>query len=387
MEKSRLVKIFDTTLRDGEQAPGASMTSEEKVQIARQLARLRVDIIEAGFPASSPEDFSAVQKIAAQLHDVAIAGLARALKKDIDLAWSALKSADQPIIHVFLATSDIHLQHKLQISRAEALQQAKMAVSYARKLCPTVAFAAEDATRSDWAYLRDIFTAVIDEGATTLNVPDTVGYTSPEEFAALICYLQENVAGIENVTLGVHCHNDLGLATANTLAAIKSGVRQVDVTVNGLGERAGNASLEEVVMALRTRPDLFEHTDTRINSRELLATSRLVSQITAIPVPPNKAIVGANAFAHEAGIHQDGILKDRLTYEIMLPQSVGWTETKLVLGKHSGRHGLDMHLRQLGYRVNAEQLKTIYEQFLLMAQSKKAILDEDLISLAEKSIH
>lgn len=379
MGTNRIVKIFDTTLRDGEQAPGASMTSEEKLQVAEQLVRLHVDIIEAGFPASSLEDFLAVKKIASQIRGVSIAGLARASEKDIEIAWNALKGAEMPIIHVFLATSDIHLERKLCISRVEALQQIQTAVSYAKKLCPTVAFAAEDATRSDIVYLCEVLEVAIKAGATTLNVPDTVGYTSPDEFSALIRYIREHVVGIEDVALSVHCHDDLGLATANTLAAIKSGAQQVDVTINGLGERAGNTSLEEVVMALRTRPDLFGYADTRINSQELLATSQLVSRITAIPVPPNKAIIGANAFAHEAGIHQDGILKHRLTYEIMKPQAVGWTDTKLVLGKHSGRHGLDARLRQLGYSIDVTHFKIVYDEFMKITQTKKEITDDDLI--------
>lgn len=379
MGTNRIVKIFDTTLRDGEQAPGASMTSEEKLQVAEQLVRLHVDIIEAGFPASSLEDFLAVKKIASQIRGVSIAGLARASEKDIEIAWNALKGAEMPIIHVFLATSDIHLERKLCISRVEALQQIQTAVSYAKKLCPTVAFAAEDATRSDIVYLCEVLEVAIKAGATTLNVPDTVGYTSPDEFSALIRYIREHVVGIEDVALSVHCHDDLGLATANTLAAIKSGAQQVDVTINGLGERAGNTSLEEVVMALRTRPDLFGYADTRINSQELLATSQLVSRITAIPVPPNKAIIGANAFAHEAGIHQDGILKHRLTYEIMKPQAVGWTDTKLVLGKHSGRHGLDARLRQLGYSIDVMHFKIVYDEFMKITQTKKEITDDDLI--------
>jgi 2-isopropylmalate synthase len=380
-----VVKIFDTTLRDGEQSPGATMTLEEKLRVAQQLARLNVDIIEAGFPAASPGDLLSVKEIARRIHGVAIAGLARALINDIDAAWEAVREAERPVIHVFLATSEIHLKHKLKASREEALQQIKTAVGHARSLCPTIEFSAEDATRSDWNYLCTVIEAAIKAGASTINIPDTVGYTTPMEYEALFRYLQEHVPGIENVTLSAHCHDDLGMATANTLAAIKAGARQVEVTINGIGERAGNTSLEEVVMALRTRPDVFNHVDTRINAKELLASSRLVSQITSIPVQPNKAIVGANAFSHEAGIHQDGMLKNNLTYEIMTPQSVGWPETSLVLGKHSGRHALDARLRQLGHKLEAEELKAVYNRFVAMADEQKVVTDPELIFIVESS--
>src|SRR6266516_2622609 len=299
-----VVKIFDTTLRDGEQSPGATMTLEEKLQVADQLTRLNVDIIEAGFPAASPGDLASVREIAQRLRGVAVAGLARANTTDIDAAWEAVREAEQPVIHVFLATSEIHLQHKLKMSCEEALQQVRAMVAYARNLCPTVEFSAEDATRSDWDYLCRVFSTAIKSGATTINVPDTVGYALPQEYEALFRYLRERVPGIE------------------------------DVTMNGLGERAGNTAIEEVVMALHTRSESFGNVDTRIHTQELLATSQLVSRLTSIPVQPNKAVVGANAFAHEAGIHQDGVLKNRLTYEIMTPQSVGWTNTRLILGKH-----------------------------------------------------
>jgi 2-isopropylmalate synthase len=378
-----VVKIFDTTLRDGEQSPGATMTLEEKLRVAEQLARLKVDIIEAGFPAASPGDLVSVKEIARRTHGVAIAGLARALISDIDAAWQAVREAERPVIHVFLATSEIHLKHKLKASHEEALQQIKTAVSHAYSLCPTIEFSAEDATRSDWDYLCTVVEAAIKAGASTINIPDTVGYTTPTEYEALFRYLQEHVSGIENVTLSAHCHDDLGMATANTLAAIKAGARQVEVTINGIGERAGNTSLEEVVMALRTRPEVFNHVDTRINAKELLASSRLVSQITGIPVQPNKAIVGANAFSHEAGIHQDGMLKNSLTYEIMTPQSVGWPETRLVLGKHSGRHALDSRLRQLGHKLEAEELKAVYNRFVAMADTQKVISDSELIFIVE----
>jgi 2-isopropylmalate synthase len=380
-----VVKIFDTTLRDGEQSPGATMTLEEKLRVAEQLARLKVDIIEAGFPAASPGDLVSVKEIARRTHGVAIAGLARALISDIDAAWEAVCEAERPVIHVFLATSEIHLKHKLKASREEALQQIKTAVSHAYRLCPTIEFSAEDATRSDWDYLCTVVEAAIKAGASTINIPDTVGYTTPMEYEALFRYLQEHVPGIENVTLSAHCHDDLGMATANTLAAIKAGARQVEVTINGIGERAGNTSLEEVVMALRTRPEVFNHVDTRINAKELLASSRLVSQITSMPVQPNKAIVGANAFSHEAGIHQDGMLKNSLTYEIMTPQSVGWPETRLVLGKHSGRHALDARLRQLGHKLEAAELKAVYNRFVAMADTQKVVSDSELIFIVESS--
>ena len=381
-----VVKIFDTTLRDGEQSPGATMSTEEKLQVAEQLVRLNVDIIEAGFPAASPGDLAAVKEIARRTRGFAIAGLARANKSDIDAVWEAVSEAEQPVIHVVLATSEIHLKHKLNLDREEALQQVTAMVAYARNLCPTVEFSAEDATRSDWEYLCRVFEAAIKSGATTVNIPDTVGYTMPNEYEALFRYLRERVPGIEDVVMSAHCHNDLGMATANTLAAIKAGAQQVEVTINGLGERAGNTAMEEVVMALRTRPDAFGNVDTRINAQEFLPTSQLVSRLSSIPVQPNKAIVGSNAFSHEAGIHQDGMLKNRLTYEIMTPQSVGWTDTKLVLGKHSGRHGLDARLRQLGYKLSAEDLKAAYRRFILMADQKKHLNDADLRYIVESGM-
>jgi 2-isopropylmalate synthase len=386
MEDPAVVKFFDTTLRDGEQSPGATMTLEEKLQVADQLVRLNVDIIEAGFPAASPGDLASVKEIARQLHGVAVAGLARANPTDIEAAWEALSEAEQPVIHVFLATSEIHLGHKLKMSGEEALQQVKAMVAYARQFCPTVEFSAEDATRSDRDYLCRIAEAAIKAGATTINIPDTVGYTLPHEYEALFRYLRERVPGIENVTLSAHCHDDLGMATANTLAAIKAGARQVEVTINGLGERAGNTAIEEVVMALRTRPESFGNVDTHIHTQELLAASQLVSRVTSIPVQPNKAVVGSNAFAHEAGIHQDGMLKNRLTYEIMTPQSVGWSDTRLILGKHSGRHGLDARLRELGHKLDAEQLKTAYRRFVAMADQKKYVSDSDLIYIVESGM-
>ena len=383
MEDPDVIRIFDTTLRDGEQSPGATMTTEEKIQVAEQLVRLNVDIIEAGFPAASPGDLIAVREIARRTRGVAIAGLARANTGDIDAAWEGIREADRPVIHVFIATSDIHLKHKLKLNKEEALHQVKRMVAYARNLSPTVEFSAEDATRSEWDYLCRVCEAAIRAGATTINIPDTVGYTLPHEYETLFRYLRERVPGIDDVVMSAHCHNDLGMGTANTLAAIKAGARQVEVTVNGLGERAGNTAMEEVVMALRTRPDALGNISTRINTQEFLPTSQLVSQLTGIPVQPNKAVVGANAFSHEAGIHQDGMLKNRMTYEIMTPQSVGWTDTKLVLGKHSGRHGLDARLRQLGLKLNAEDLKEAYRRFVSMADRKKYITDADLLYIVE----
>lgn len=361
------------------------MTTEEKLQVADQLVRLNVDIIEAGFPAASPGDLAAVKEIAHQVRGATVAGLARATLTDIDAAWEAVREAERPMIHVFLATSEIHLKHKFNINQEEAVQRVKSMVEYARNLCPTIEFSAEDATRSDWDYLCRICEIAIKAGATTINLPDTVGYTMPNEYGDMFRYVRERVPGIEEITLSAHCHNDLGMATANTLAAIAAGVRQVEVTINGIGERAGNTALEEVVMALRTRPEKFGNTTTNIKAEEFVKASQLVSRLTGLPVQPNKAVVGANAFAHEAGIHQDGMLKNSLTYEIMTPQSVGWGETRLVLGKHSGRHGLDARLRQLGYHLSAQALKIAYSRFITLADQKKHATDDDLIYIAESS--
>ncbi|HLI70870.1 MAG TPA: 2-isopropylmalate synthase [Ktedonobacteraceae bacterium] len=383
MADPAVIRIFDTTLRDGEQSPGATMTTEEKLQVADQLVRLNVDIIEAGFPIASPGDLAAVKEIARHVHGPAVAALARAAIDDIDAAWEGVREADHPVIHVFLATSEIHLKHKFNISQEEAVQRVKSMVGYARNLCPTVEFSAEDATRSDWDYLCRICETAIKAGATTINLPDTVGYSTPDEYGNMFRYIRERVPSMEEIIMSAHCHNDLGMATANTLAAISAGVRQVEVTINGLGERAGNTAMEEVVMALRTRPDRFKDVTTRINTQAFVEASQLVSRLTGIPVQPNKAVVGANAFSHEAGIHQDGMLKNRLTYEIMTPQSVGWGDTKLVLGKHSGRHGLDARLRQLGYHLNATELKAAYTRFIALADEKKHATDEDLVYIAE----
>ena len=374
----RRVRIFDTTLRDGEQSPGASMSLEEKLAVADQLQRLGVDVIEAGFPAASPGDLSAVREIARRARGVQIAGLARSNRGDIDACYEALRYAEQPVLHIFIATSDLHLEHKLRLTRAEALAQIEEMVRYGRQRFEVIEFSAEDATRSDWNYLTEVYTIAIREGASVINIPDTVGYTLPNEFIALIEHLKRTVPGIENVTISAHCHNDLGLATANTLAAISAGAGQVEVTINGLGERAGNTALEEVVMALNTRADTFDGQTTSIVTEQLVPASQLVSRITGISVQPNKAIVGSNAFAHEAGIHQDGQLKHPSAYEIMEPRSVGWAESKLVLGKHSGRHGVDARLRTLGYRLRRDELQRAYSAFITWVDQHKVASDDDL---------
>jgi len=354
MKNNKRIIIFDTTLRDGEQSPGASLSVKEKLEIAYQLTTLGVDIIEAGFPISSSGDFEAVKLIAREIKGPQICGLARALKKDIDTCWQAIKYARSPRIHTFIATSDIHLKYKLKKTRAEVLELTEQAVKYAKKYTSNVEFSAEDAVRSNFDYLCQVIDTAIKSGATTINIPDTVGYALPKEFGELICKLREKVPALNKVTISVHCHNDLGLAVANSLSAVANGARQVECTVNGLGERAGNAALEEIVMALRTRKDFFEFT-TAINTKEIYKTSRLVSTLTGIMVQPNKAIVGANAFAHEAGIHQAGILGSRLTYEIMTPQSVGIPESKLVLGKHSGRHALEKRIKETSEKIESQR--------------------------------
>lgn len=372
------VFIFDTTLRDGEQSPGASMNMQEKFRLAQQLVKLQVDVIEAGFPVASKGDFDCVKNIADHLKGVQIAGLARANVKDIDTAWQCLKNGDNPRIHTFLATSDIHLKYKLKKSREQVLELAVAAVRHAARYTSNVEFSAEDASRSDLDFVCRVFEAVIEAGATTLNFPDTTGYALPDEFAAKIAYLMEHIPNIHRAVLSVHCHNDLGLAVANSLAAINAGARQVESTINGLGERAGNTAMEELVMALRTRQDLVRvHTD--IVTEHIHSTSRMVSSITGIPVQPNKAIVGANAFAHESGIHQDGVLKERTTYEIMNPCDIGLTEGNLVLGKHSGRHALKDRLRKLGYdNLTDDELNRVFLRFKEVADVKKEMFDEDL---------
>ena len=382
---NKRIYIFDTTLRDGEQAPGASLYPSEKLEIALQLEKLGVDIIEAGFPISSPDQFEAVYMIASEVN-VAIAALARAHEKDIKEAYKALIPARKKRIHTFISTSDFHILGKfssqtygrsLKHKRNTVLKMSADAVQYAKTFCPDVEFSAEDAGRTDLVYLSEVVAAALEAGATTINIPDTTGYTLPAEFANIIHTLKNNITGLDDITLSVHCHNDLGLAVANSLAAIDAGAQQVECTMNGIGERAGNASLEEIVMALKVRSDLL-HYQTGIKTGELYNTSKMVSGFTGIVVQPNKAIVGDNAFAHEAGIHQDGMLKNRNTYEIITPKSVGVPTTKIVLGKHSGRHGLSARLHELGYHLSANELNRIYERFIELADLKKEVYDEDL---------
>jgi 2-isopropylmalate synthase len=376
------VIIFDTTLRDGEQCPGASLNHREKLEVARQLAQLNVDVIEAGFPIASPDDFRAVKAIAEKIKGPRIAGLARCLNKDIERCAAAVAPAGKRgRLHVFLATSPIHRRFKLKKDKKEILQQAVAAVRFARKFCADVEYSPEDATRTEPDYLAEVVRAVIDAGATTVNIPDTVGYTVPHEFGALIASLFDNVPNINEAVINVHCHNDLGLAVANSLAALKNGARGVECTINGIGERAGNCALEEIVMALDTRKDSF-HLKTGINTRELHRTSKLVSSLTGMVVQRNKAIVGANAFAHEAGIHQDGILKERTTYEIMRPEKIGIEGSELVLGKHSGRHAFRERLTRMGFKLSADELERAYARFIDLADKKKAIYDDDLIAIA-----
>ena len=374
------ITVFDTTLRDGEQSPGCSMNVGEKLRLAQQLERLGVDVIEAGFPIASDGDFEAVQSIAASIRRPVIAGLARASKADIDRAWQALRNAAHPRIHVFLATSDIHLKYKLRITREQCLEQAREAVRHAKTLCTDIQFSPEDASRTDVPFLCQVVEAVIAAGATTVNIPDTVGYTTPEEYGQLIRTLREKVRGIENVTISTHCHNDLGLAVANSLAGVLGGARQVECTINGIGERAGNASLEEIAMTMRVRPDRYPY-ETGIVSEQLYASSQMLAEITHVPVQPNKAIIGRNAFAHEAGIHQDGMLKNPLTYEIMTPQSVGVPDSKLVLGKHSGRHALGLRCEQLGHKFERRELDEVYRRFVVLADRIKNVHDSHILEL------
>lgn len=397
------VRIFDTTLRDGEQSPGATLTSAEKIEIARALARMGVDVIEAGFPAASPDDLEGVKRIALEVGNSVpsgqypvlsgevkrppiIAGLARANKNDIDKAWEAVQHAARPRIHTFLATSPIHMKHKLNMDPEEVVDRVREMVAYARSLCADVEFSPEDAGRSEPEFLYLVLGEAIKAGATTLNIPDTVGYTTPDEFGRLISGIMANTPGIENVIVSVHCHDDLGLATANTLAGIRAGARQAEVTINGIGERAGNTSLEEVVMALHTRRAVFG-LETGIDTTQITRVSRMVSSYTGIAVQPNKAIVGANAFAHEAGIHQDGMLKNQETYEIMRPETVGWQRSMLVLGKHSGRHAFKVRLQELGYELSQEQLEEAFGRFKALADKKKVVTDADLEALVADQIY
>ena len=386
------VRIFDTTLRDGEQSPGASLTSKEKLEIARGLAKLGVDVIEAGFPAASPDDLEAVRRIAEEVGNGTestppiICGLARTTKSDIDAAWEAVRHAARPRIHTFLATSPIHMKYKLRMTPEDVVEKVIEMVGYASSLCPDVEFSPEDAGRSDPEFLYLVLGEAIKAGATTLNIPDTVGYTTPQEFGALIEGIIANTPGIENAIVSVHCHNDLGLATANTLAGLQAGARQAEVTVNGIGERAGNTSLEEVAMALYTRKPVYG-LETGINTTQITRVSRTVANYTGMSVQPNKAIVGANAFAHEAGIHQDGMLKNKATYEIMTPETVGLNRSRLVLGKHSGRHALKVRLAELGYEVDDEELKATFKRFKDLADKKKVITDADLEALVEDQLY
>lgn len=384
--KKRVI-IFDTTLRDGEQCPGASMGLTEKLEVARQLARLNVDIIEAGFPVASPGDFEAVKAVATQVKGPYIAGLARCLNKDIEVCAEALAPAGKrAYLHTFLATSAIHRQFKLRKAKHEIVKQAVAGVKYAKKFCDLVQFSPEDASRTEPDFLAEVIEAVIDAGATTVNIPDTVGYAVPNEFGRLIAYLMEHVRNIDKVRVHVHCHNDLGLAVANSLEAVRNGARGIECTVNGLGERAGNCSLEEVVMALKVRADAYDGLWTDVHTPDLYRTSRLVSQMSGMVVQRNKAIVGANAFAHEAGIHQDGILKERSTYEIMRPQDVGIPGSALVLGKHSGRHALFTHLERMGFKVAEDQKESVYNKFKVLCDKKKYVYDDDLVAIMREEM-
>nr|CRH04544.1 2-isopropylmalate synthase [Candidatus Magnetococcus massalia] len=385
MDSNRII-IFDTTLRDGEQSPGASMNVEEKLRIAKQLERLRVDVIEAGFPIASPGDFIGVKSVADTIKDCQVAGLCRAKAGDIDRAWEALSKAADPRIHTFIATSPIHMQHKLRMEPEQVIEGAVEAVKRAKGYTSNVEWSAEDAGRSEMEFLCRIVEKVIAAGATTINIPDTVGYTLPHEYGARIKELIERVPNSDKAIFSVHCHNDLGLAVANSLAAIVGGARQVECTINGLGERAGNASLEEVVMSLRTRKDIMPY-ECRVEATEITRSSKLVSSITGFPVQPNKAIVGANAFAHESGIHQDGVLKNAITYEIMTPESVGLSTNRMVLGKHSGRHAFKDRLKSLGHELNDEQLKQLFGKFKELADKKHELFDEDLEALVDEEMY
>ncbi|WP_100488409.1 2-isopropylmalate synthase [Sporolactobacillus pectinivorans] len=376
MEK---VEIYDTTLRDGEQAPGCSLNVEEKVRVAKQLERLGVDVIEAGFPASSPDDFKAVRDIANEIKDSTVTGLSRCMKHDIDACWEALKGTENPRVHVFIATSPIHMAYKLKKKPEEILEMAVQSVKYAKKFFPQIEFSAEDASRSDRAYLAKVVDAVMTAGATVINLPDTVGYATPGEYGDMFRYIRNHVADSDRVCFSCHCHNDLGMATANTLASVEAGVRQIECTVNGVGERAGNVALEEAAAVLYVRKDVF-HVMTQLNLKEIKRTSNMVSELMRSPIQANKAIVGANAFAHEAGIHQDGVLKDPRTYEIMSPSMIGLDQTRLVLGKHSGRHALVEKASELGVHIPDHFVNAYFQAFKKMADNQKNISDDDLVS-------
>src|SRR3954471_14194121 len=372
------VRIFDTTLRDGEQSPGFSLTSEQKLEFAKQLERLNVDIIEAGFPAASPDDFAAVQQIAREIKGRVVTGLARAVPEDIDTLWEAVKVAESPRLHTFLSTSDIHLEKQFRLTREQGEERAVAMVARAKSYCSDVEFSPMDATRSDWDYLYEVIEAVIEAGATTINIADTVGYVMPDEFGELIAGVWGRVRNADKATISVHCHDDLGMAVANSLAAIKAGARQVEGCINGIGERAGNASIEEVVMALKVRSDFYAGLETQIDATQLCPTSEMLAAFTGQGPQPNKAIIGKNAFAHESGIDQDGVLKDKITYEIMTPQSVGRLESKLVLAKHSGRHALRVELGKIGYAVGTYDLLEAFKVFKVKADAQGELFEDDL---------
>jgi 2-isopropylmalate synthase len=383
---SAKIKIFDTTLRDGEQTPGVSLNIQEKLEIARQLARLGVDIIEAGFAISSPGDFMAVKTVAENVKGPVIASLSRAVEKDIDRAWEALQNAENPRIHTFIATSDIHMKYKLKMTEEQVLERAVAMVKYAKKYCSDVEFSAEDASRTRTEFLYRILEEVIKAGATVVNIPDTVGYAAPEEFGRLIKGIKENVRGIEKADISVHCHNDLGLAVANSLAAVMNGATQVECTINGMGERAGNASMEEIIMGIQTRKDFYGEMVHNIDTRQIYRSSKLVSKLTGVNLQPHKAIVGKNAFAHESGIHQHGVLAERSTYEIMTPESIGLSQNRIVLGKLSGRHAFEERLKEMGYNLSQEEITKAFEKFKELADKKKTVTDRDIEALAGEKV-
>lgn len=381
----RIIKIFDTTLRDGEQSPGCSMNLKEKIEMAQQLERMNVDIIEAGFAAASPGDLHSIQEISKSIKSCIVASLARANREDIDKAWESLKYAVHPRIHVFIATSPLHMKYKLQMTEDEVLNTAEEMVAYAKSKCRDIEFSAEDATRSNVDFIAKVFDRAIRAGATTINIPDTVGYTMPDEYYNFITAIIDRCPALKTVDISVHCHNDLGFGAANSISAIKAGASQIECTVNGIGERAGNAALEEIVMALKVRKDILK-ADTRIDTRQISRSSSLLTSITGIKVQPNKAVVGDNAFAHEAGIHQHGVLKNRETYEIMTPESIGLDTNKLILGKHSGRHAFNDKLKQLGYELGKEEIDEAFKEFKDLADKKKVVYDKDIEALVSKQI-